>query len=224
MSKVYIDLHIHSQDSNNTGSTISNHSDLQMLQKLVSNHVRVACFADHDNLFIDSYNRRNKIIEQNGYNLTLLPGCEINLFNGSKSAQAILVFKPDQDLIKIKKMVNKNKLTYRDVFTKFSEFDFMIFPHTGKGKDIINPNELNQCYITGFDSSNPKSRNLKKAMQLYPWVSDVYFSDVHNWNKYPFDNNNYRTAIEWDENLNNANSIYEYLKKTFSDKTKIYKY
>ncbi|MCS4536627.1 hypothetical protein NXS15_00575 [Mycoplasma sp. CSL7475-4] len=223
-TKVYIDLHIHSQDSNNTGSTISKHSDVEMLQKLINNRVRVACFADHDNLFVESYNRRVEIIKEKGYELTLLPGCEINLLNGEKSAQAILVFRPDQDLNQIKKIVNKNKISYRNIFNKFADYDFMIFPHTGKAKDIINPLELEGCYISGFDSSNPKSSNLKKAMKLYPDVPDVYFSDVHNWKKYPFDNNNHRTAISWKNELNDSREIYSYIKNVLKDKTNVFKY
>lgn len=229
---IIIDLHVHSIDSNRSGSNISNWDDLAMLKRLQNHYVKVASFTDHDNLFLESYYRRLKIIEEYKIDLVLLPGCEVNLLslNGNKKGQAILIFKPENDLNKIKTIIyenfspqNRKWLTYQQTCELFKDFDFMIFPHAGKGQDNMDWIDIKDSQVDGLDSTNLKSTNLKKILKNTEKINKnipiVAFSDIHDWKKYPFDNSNYQTYIQAEPNfqsikeiLNNSPDLVNYQK------------
>ncbi|WP_029608536.1 hypothetical protein [Mycoplasma simbae] len=203
--KIIIDLHIHSSDSNLSGSNISKFTDLQMLEKLHKNYVKVACFADHYELFVDNFYKRVDLIANHKViDIVLLPGCEIDLASLSKQSkgQAVIVFDPNQDLYAIAKIVkdnfsraNNKWLTYKQACELFNNFEYMIFPHSGKGQDNMVAEDLLDSNVHGLDSTSLKSPNLKKIRKVIQ-APIVCFSDTHDWKKYPFDNTKYQTWVE----------------------------
>ncbi|QJR43553.1 PHP domain-containing protein [Mycoplasma miroungigenitalium] len=202
--KIIIDLHMHSPDSNISGSNVSIFDEQIMIEKLVKNYVSAACFSDHDKLFLESYQRRLSLIKEMKANILLLPGCEINLISckDNKIAQAVIVFDPNEDLEKIEKIINSNfshmnrkNHSYKSLCELLEGFKFMIFPHVGKGKDFLVLEDLIGYQVDGLDSTTFNSSNLKKVSNFLDDIPIVMFSDVHDWKKYPYDNTKYQTYI-----------------------------
>lgn len=194
MNWIKIDLHVHSADSSFTGSNISLESDLEKLLILQKNRVKITSFVDHDNFYLSSYLRRLNIIQKQKINILLLPGLEVNLkkTNG-QIGQAIFVFDPKSNLEELHKLTtqkfrfNNNKFTYKEAVELFNNnnFDFMVFPHTGKAQDNMNWEDIKDSQIDALDATIFNSSNIKKIQKENNKIPVVYFSDTHTWSKYP---------------------------------------
>ncbi|MGP1451413.1 MAG: PHP domain-containing protein [Metamycoplasmataceae bacterium] len=194
MDWVKIDLHVHSTDSSFTGSNISSESDLEKLLILQKHRVRVTSFADHDNFYLDSYLKRQKIIKEQKIDILLLPGIEVNLrkFN-NQIGQSIFIFNPENDLKKLHQLTtkefrfNNNKFTYEEAINLFNQygFDFMVFPHAGKAQDNMNWEDIKDKQIDALDVTDFNNKNKKKILKENDQIPVVYFSDTHTWSKYP---------------------------------------
>lgn len=194
MNLIKIDLHVHSQDSSHTGSNISQESDLEKLLILTKKRVKIASFSDHDNFYIESYLKRLEIIKQYNIDITLWPGIEVNLrkYDG-QIGQAIFIFDPDSNLKELNEVTkkefrfNSNKYTYKDAVELFkkSNFNFMVFPHAGKGQDNMEWQDICNSQVDGLDITDFNNSNKKKILKQDPTIPVLYFSDTHTWRKYP---------------------------------------
>ncbi|BAP39798.1 PHP domain-containing protein [Metamycoplasma canadense] len=194
MEYIKIDLHVHSIDSSKTGSNISKNSDDEMLVKLKENKVRVTSFVDHDCFYYASYLKRIEIIKKYEMNILILPGIEVNLKRfDNKKGQAIFVFNPNNDLLLLENITKKyfwfsnKKYTYSEAVEIFEKnnFDFMVFPHSGKAQDNMAYEDIKESQIDGLDTTNPNSSNNKKILKYLPNLPKLFFSDTHTWKKYP---------------------------------------
>ncbi len=190
---IKFDLHVYSQDSSYTGSNISDENDLTKLLILQKNKIKVACFSDHDNFYIQNYIERLEIIKKNNINIMLLPGLEVNLRkHNNQIGQAIFVFNPDSNLEELSKLTtkefkfNSNKYSYKNAVELFrnNNFDFMVFPHAGKGKDNMEWEDIQDSQVDALDVTDFNSSNKKKILKNKN-IPIVYFSDTHTWRKYP---------------------------------------
>ncbi|AXE60899.1 hypothetical protein DA803_02230 [[Mycoplasma] phocae] len=187
MNYILIDLHTHSSDSGKTGSNISGESDLEKLEILVKHNVKVACFSDHDKFYLKNYQKRLEIIKKYHLDLVLFPGIEIDLKRiDHRVGQAVFVFNPDDDLVAIQNLFSgpKTRYSYAEIIAKLADFDFMVFPHAGKGKDNMLVDDLGNFQVDALDITDENHANVKKilAKRAIPLVT---FSDTHTWKKYP---------------------------------------
>ncbi|QSF13499.1 hypothetical protein [Mycoplasma sp. Mirounga ES2805-ORL] len=207
-NKILIDLHVHSEDSKYTGSNISQESDKEKLLILQKHYVKAACFSDHDNFYINSYKKRLKIIQDNRIDLVLFPGIEVNLIRFDKTiGQAVFVFDPESDLEQLVEVTSKhfrfnnNKYTYKEAVEVFNQFNFMVFPHAGKGKDNMAWEDIHMSQVDALDVTDFNSSNKKKILKQNPNIPVVSFSDTHTWRKYP-QFSKYGTYVEAEPNFN----------------------
>ncbi|UUD36887.1 Uncharacterised protein [Mycoplasmopsis californica] len=234
MAWIKIDLHTHSADSNITGSNAQKYTDLEIFDVLIKNHVAVASIADHDYFYKDSFIKRRELLANKKWNLVLFPGVEVDLKTHNPKAktqnekgQAVFIFNPDSDLDKLEQVIKNNFSkyrtpmivhTYKEALEILKEFDFMVFPHTGKGQDNMHWEDFEDARVDAYDTTDLKSSNLKsirkKEKELArEEVPVVVFSDTHTWRKYP-EHSKHNTYVE-------ADATYESVKMAIKNK-KIY--
>lgn len=144
------DLHIHTPASNimipgdykNPQYNASN-----IVDKLRENNVKLAVITDHHifdkNNFNNLITEVKKCNEDFGYDITILPGVEINVkFTGAthKSIHFILIFENDK-LDEIEKVINDlnndigvdipltEKSTIEQIVNRFAKFEYIVIPH-----------------------------------------------------------------------------------------------
>ncbi|WP_373435938.1 hypothetical protein [Metamycoplasma equirhinis] len=209
-----IDLHIHSIDSNSTGSNVSKESDKDKILILKKNYVKVACFSDHQKFFYTNYLARLEIIKKNKIPIVLLPGLEVNLKRfDNKIGQAVFVFSPDFDGRKLERFTMEHFLYSKKLYSygeavqlfKKNNFDFMVFPHAGKGADNLDIEDIKDYQVDALDATNISSSNIKKIQKVRK-LPVVYFSDTHSWKKYP-ENTRFCTHVDIDFETMNFNSL-----------------
>ncbi|MCV3728644.1 hypothetical protein OF376_02560 [Ureaplasma miroungigenitalium] len=200
MLKIKIDLHTHTVDSNKYGSNVSKSSDDDIFYKLKTNNVKIVCFSDHLNFDKNQYLKRASLGLEFKPEIIVWPGIEIDIYLHDKNtrAQVIVVFNPSHDLAALEKFcqtnfnpdfnpLNFDKHSYAELISLLTkeQYDFLIFPHVGKGVDFVYPTDIENQRVDGLDSIKPDHKNVLKMRKHGIQAPVVCFSDTHDWENYP---------------------------------------
>ncbi|MCV3754275.1 hypothetical protein [Ureaplasma zalophigenitalium] len=200
MLKIKIDLHTHTSDSNKYGSNVSKNSDEDIFYKLKTNNVKIVCFSDHLNFDKNQYLKRVNLGLEFKPQIIVWPGIEIDIYLHHKNtrAQVIVVFNPDHNLEELEDFcqehfnpdfnpLNFDKYSYAELVNLLTDkqYDFLIFPHVGKGADVVFPQDIKDQRVDGLDSIKPDHKNVQKMRKHNIQAPVVCFSDTHDWDNYP---------------------------------------
>ena len=184
-----IDLHLHTEYSQQNGDNIKWLDIKKVLKILISHGIKIASFTDHNTFKAEFYSQAKQLADTGG--LLLLPGIEVNVVRTNGIiAHMLIIFSNELsheqllEIEEISKTIFKNGISIKTINNLFDKFKTIRIIHIGKS-ECFGIEDLQHLSYDAIEITNYNHPNYLKFIKNNLNSSIVAFSDTHIWDNYP---------------------------------------